>query len=427
MKNKICFLLVFVMFISCSLFKKEYAPSPKGSYDNNVENYKYIDFPNEDRWLGDSFTEDHFQEGGIRYGKIVDGYKEGKWLSGNADFDKSGKVYAKGGIWREEYFKKGLRDSIFKQFDNDGKLIYETTFKMGTGLWKEYHNNGKIYFEIATKDGYFTDTLKLFTNKGRLQKKLLYKKDSLVYSQKYNPNIADTIENGKKVKIIYENNKIERKEFVNGIWWYEDGKVYLKSKDTIINGIKKSYQEYTNGDDVTKSVYIKNNPIIEYESIFRFSKNILTSQLIVLVDKVGNPQETETKYDEKGKLKSITYRRHKAYLYNKENNIQEKTDYYQSGKKYECSELIYKENKIIKRIGGYNEHIQFKELNYYNLKKELIKKEYIKNTSGETNGGHGEPISYQIIEKNKTEYFEKNKLVKTEYFEKNKLIKTEEN
>ncbi len=173
------------MFISCSLFKKEYAPSPKGSYDNNVENYKYIDFPNEDRWLGDSFTEDHFQEGGIRYGKIVDGYKEGKWLSGNADFDNSGKVYAKGGIWREEYFKHGLRDSIYRRFNNDGKLIYESTFKMGTGLWKEFHSNGKIYFEIQTKDGYFTDTLKLYNENGKLQEKLLYKKDSLVYRKNF--------------------------------------------------------------------------------------------------------------------------------------------------------------------------------------------------------------------------------------------------
>ncbi|MFB9110533.1 hypothetical protein [Flavobacterium gyeonganense] len=42
---------------------------------------------------------------------------------------------------------------------------------MGTGLWKEVHSNGTIYFEIETKDGYFTDTLKLYNDKGRLIEK----------------------------------------------------------------------------------------------------------------------------------------------------------------------------------------------------------------------------------------------------------------
>ena len=43
------------------------------------------------------------------------------------------------------------------------------------------HENGKLYYEIATKDGYFVDTLKLYNDKGALIEKLLYKKDSLVY------------------------------------------------------------------------------------------------------------------------------------------------------------------------------------------------------------------------------------------------------
>ena len=84
------------------------------------------------------------------------------------------------GVTKEEYFKKGLRDSIFRQFDGR-KIIYETTFKKGTGLWKEFHSNGKIYFEAYTKDGYFTDTLKLYNDKGILSEKLLYRKDSLIF------------------------------------------------------------------------------------------------------------------------------------------------------------------------------------------------------------------------------------------------------
>ncbi len=201
-KYYILICLINIFYISCTsvnftnhpkwLCSKKYACKrhpifiePKkpvfSSNYNNYSNYRYEDFPNEDLRYGNIYNQDVFEEDGIRFGIIIEGYKEGKWLSGDANFDKSGKVYAKGGIWREEYFKHGLRDSIYRRFNNDGKLIYETTFKMGTGLWKEFHSNGKIYFEIQTKDGYFTDTLKLYNENGKLKEKLLYKKDSLVY------------------------------------------------------------------------------------------------------------------------------------------------------------------------------------------------------------------------------------------------------
>lgn len=150
---------------------------------NNYSNYVYEDFPNEDKKYGNIYNEDAFAEGGQRFGKIINSYKEGKWLSGDADFDKNGNVYAKGEIWREEYFQNGLRDSIYRRFDNNGKIIYQTTFKKGTGLWKEFHSNGELYFEIYTKDGYFTDTLRLHDDKGRIVGKRLYKKDSLVYEE----------------------------------------------------------------------------------------------------------------------------------------------------------------------------------------------------------------------------------------------------
>ena len=200
MKNAIIpYIIILTFFVSCTtinhpkwLCNKRVAckrhtallediKTEMGGFLNNYSNYRYEDFPNEDLRYGNIYNQDVFEEGGIRFGIIIEGYKEGKWLSGDADFDKIGKVYAKGGIWREEYFKHGLRDSIYRRFNNDGKLIYETTFKMGTGLWKDFHSNGKIYFEIQTKDGYFTDTLKLYNDKGILEKKLLYIKDSLVF------------------------------------------------------------------------------------------------------------------------------------------------------------------------------------------------------------------------------------------------------
>jgi hypothetical protein len=171
-------------------YDSDLLPSKVLFYDPIKDSVYYINFPNKEKigMIVNDYTctpvEERFIEGGVRFGKTsLSKVKEGKWLSGDAGFDEKGNVYAKGGIWKEEYFKNGLRDSIFKQFDGDGKIIYETTFKMGTGLWKEFHSNGKIYFEIATKGGYFTDTLRLHDYNGNIVGKRLYLKDSLMYSE----------------------------------------------------------------------------------------------------------------------------------------------------------------------------------------------------------------------------------------------------
>ena len=175
------FIVLLIISAGCKMAAPRIPTS--ADYNNSSENFRYMDFPNEDMNNSSDAYYEHFAEGGLRTGKIIDGYKEGKWLSGNADFDENGNVYAKGGIWREEYFKNGLRDSIFRQFDGNGKIIYEITFKKGTGLWKEFHSNGELYFEIYTKDGYFTDTLRLHDDKRKIIGKRLYRKDSLVYEE----------------------------------------------------------------------------------------------------------------------------------------------------------------------------------------------------------------------------------------------------
>jgi hypothetical protein len=123
---------------------------------------------------------------GFRNGHIVDGKQTGKWVSERTfDFDSLGFIKTTKYINREEYFKNGLHDSIYKIYNKEGKVIYSTTFNQGTGLEKDYHENGKLYYEIATKDGYFTDTLKLYNDKGKLMEKRLYKKDSLVYHENF--------------------------------------------------------------------------------------------------------------------------------------------------------------------------------------------------------------------------------------------------
>jgi antitoxin component YwqK of YwqJK toxin-antitoxin module len=218
LKN-ITFLILLTFLVSCSMIHKlscnkniacEKHPilleEKKREFThnyNNADNYRYKDFPNEDIHYGNILNEDVFTDGGQhRVGKIVNGYKEGKWISGDAGFDENENVVQKANIWREEYFKKGLRDSVFRQFDKNHKMIYETNFKSGTGLWKEFHTNGKLYFEIATQDGYFRDTLKLHSDTGIVFQKRLYKKDVLVYyldndwclRYRYQPNDSTYLE-----------------------------------------------------------------------------------------------------------------------------------------------------------------------------------------------------------------------------------------
>lgn len=86
---------------------------------------------------------------------------------------------------REEYFKMGLRDSIYRIYNTKGDTIYSTYFNMGTGIEKDYHENGQLYYEIELKDGYFTDTLRIYDKQGRIAEKLYFEKDSLVYYKSF--------------------------------------------------------------------------------------------------------------------------------------------------------------------------------------------------------------------------------------------------
>jgi antitoxin component YwqK of YwqJK toxin-antitoxin module len=119
---------------------------------------------------------------GYRKGYFKNGKQNGKWVSDRCyHYDSLGYSRSKRYLAREEYFKNGLRDSIYKIYDKEGKIIYSTYFKNGNGIEKDFHDNSQLYYEIKTENGYFTDTLKLYNAKGELMEKRLYKKDSLDY------------------------------------------------------------------------------------------------------------------------------------------------------------------------------------------------------------------------------------------------------
>ncbi|TPG41978.1 hypothetical protein [Flavobacterium pectinovorum] len=140
---------------------------------------------------------------GSREGEFRNGVQHGLWECKRSYYlDSLGHHIYKNYKFREEYFKNGLRDSIYKIYNKDGKVIYSTYFKDGNGIEKDFHENGALYYEIETKGGYFTDTLHLYNKEGKKFEKRLYQKDVLVYyagndcslRYKYKPNDSTYLE-----------------------------------------------------------------------------------------------------------------------------------------------------------------------------------------------------------------------------------------
>lgn len=139
---------------------------------------------------------------GWRNGQLINGKQHGYWQSTRGDW-----------IFRQEYFKMGLRDSVYRIYNAAGDTIYSTYFNMGTGIEKDYHRNGQLYYEIALKDGYFTDTLRIYDEQGRIAEKLYFEKDSLSYYKSFSyPELSDYDE---------ESNFFEEKAFLyrNGAYF----------------------------------------------------------------------------------------------------------------------------------------------------------------------------------------------------------------
>lgn len=431
MKKQFIFVLILISFGSC--LHKKYLPDAKledGVYIFINTYYRYEDFPDEN--LGENGEcEENFKEGGLRYGKIKNGYKDGAWLSGNAGFDENGNVIKKGHLWKEEYFKKGLRDSIYRKFNSKGEIIYETTFKNGTGLWKEFHSNGKIYFEAYTKDGYFTDTLKLYNDKGRLQGLRLYKKDSLIYRRDFDTNVVDTLENGKKVRITYKKYwmssdlqipYIFEKKYADKTiqFQYKDKLIYYKT-DTLINNKKKEYtkaiKEDKLGEKTEESLFTYNQNLkeksFEYHKLYRKGK-LLKYRYFVKANKNEIAKIITIVYNDLGEIisKSILNINSSNAPYPQKGNI---TTYFEKGK------IIYNSTEIIEKVEV--EQYQpitncFSQISYYDLSNQLFKKEFIKESKGHRVEG--------CSQGSETFEVDKYNILKTEYYENGKLIKTVE-
>jgi len=122
---------------------------------------------------------------GYRIGKYKHGKQKGKWFT--YTYWSNERVLNKPQIHRIEKFKNGLQHGPYTIYNSKGRIIYYTKFKNGTGVEKDYHPNGVLYYKIEKEKGYFTDTLKLYDDSGRLTEFFRYEKDSLVFSKNLEP------------------------------------------------------------------------------------------------------------------------------------------------------------------------------------------------------------------------------------------------
>ncbi len=176
----------FLIMVSCTAQKKVAAgyDMPCGELVLDPSNTQYIFY----NW----YTTDSFtckvnniklrHAVGYRRGTFLFGKQHSLWISTRyAYYDSAGYAKSREYICREEYFKNGLRDSVFKVFNSKGNILYSTYFNSGNGLEKDFYDNGKLFYEVKTVNGYLVDTLTLYNDKGITIEKLLYNKQDLIY------------------------------------------------------------------------------------------------------------------------------------------------------------------------------------------------------------------------------------------------------
>lgn len=91
-------------------------------------------------------------------GLFVSGFKSGKWT-----------VFASSKI--EEHYTKGIRDGLYTVFGKKDKILYQTTFKNGTGIEKMYYSNDSLYHIRHFKSGVvdYTKPYKVYHSNGKLK------------------------------------------------------------------------------------------------------------------------------------------------------------------------------------------------------------------------------------------------------------------
>jgi antitoxin component YwqK of YwqJK toxin-antitoxin module/Tfp pilus assembly protein PilF len=215
---------------------------------------------------------------------------EGNYLNGNLEgFYKH--FYFDGSTQTVQYFKKGLRDSIYKSYHYGGKISTEGTYNMGdkTGTWKYYREDGSVsrieeykagklhgkrtyYFkngktdtEVPYKNGDRDGLFKKYSVDGVLAYQLRYDDDVLSgysYLGKNNEPVPEIplVQGNGSVKSFFPNgNASLAVDYVDGSQhgsykqYHPNGKLLLENTEYYGNseGVLKEY----NSDGSVRSVY----------------------------------------------------------------------------------------------------------------------------------------------------------------------------
>ncbi|WP_438712677.1 toxin-antitoxin system YwqK family antitoxin [Aquimarina muelleri] len=152
------------------------------------------------------------------------GLKNGEWIFEEPSFAKI-----------EEHYKNGVRDGLYIVYGKNGRVLYQTSFKNGTGIEKIYRKNGNLYRIKYYKNGSLDDSklLTLYYDNGNIAEEFDFQKNTRKSFYK-DGNISrldvDIIKNDKSRNIITQINIIksydrlgtvrERKYYENDNWIY---------------------------------------------------------------------------------------------------------------------------------------------------------------------------------------------------------------
>lgn len=192
-------------------------------------------------------------------GKIEKGLKEGVWKTYYEEKEK--KLFRKGKIKIEEFFKEGQREGKYYEYFENGEKSVEIMYRNGKmdGVYLVYHKNGKKKIEGFYKDDLKEGNWYQYDWNERMTDKINYvhnKAEGLAYGYHDNGNIMAIVHyrNGKKngrFERYTENGQLEEEgkyenDMKEGEWReYRKSSGEIFSKYTMINDkIEGQYKIY---------------------------------------------------------------------------------------------------------------------------------------------------------------------------------------
>lgn len=248
--------------------------------------------------------------------------------------------YGDGTVRFINYYKHGLKDSLFTYYHTNGSLYYQGTYKLGTpvGTWKYYFDDGKINYVEEYKDGEENGVQIIYNYDGTKDKELTYVDGQLhgTYKQYVEKNqlaIVFYYEYGNIVAYSYEG---------------PDGKLVPAIKLPKMSGQVKA--TYKNGKPSYETTVV--NGAIQGKRTLYFT----SGSVFIQGDRVMNSDEGEKKvYYNDGKLE-----KHEFYVNDNLHGIRKM--YYDNGK------LSAEENWFYGDLHG--------EAKYYDMSGKLIEVHY---------------------------------------------------